>query len=408
MEIKISNYTPYSDFEAVERKGIGHPDSLADLIAEDLSNRYSKYCLEKFGIILNHWFDKVTLSGGVSELGFGFSKQIKPVTIYLFGRVTESLGAERIPYEALFKESCEYVFNSVFGESFPLDQLKLVVDINTAIGADHEKSFYFPGQVAELKNKDNKASNDTVITTGFAPYTTTEKLCISLENFINSPAFKKEFGFTGWDVKVLATRTEGFYRITVCIPFIADKTPSIEFYNDRKREIQRKLEEFIKNSSLLSEKEGFEIHLNTKDFGDKAYLVPYGSALEKGDYGAVGRGNRYAGVISATRGTNVEAVPGKNPKNHSGKLFTILAHNLAWEFHRKTNLPCEITIVTDNGRDLADPVLVHLNVSSEKNQDHLQEECANMLREHLSDMDSLTKRLINADAIGNFKEVPHL
>ncbi|MCX7841342.1 MAG: methionine adenosyltransferase, partial [Anaerolineae bacterium] len=39
--------------EIVERKGIGHPDSLCDGMAERISVEYSKWCLEHFGMILH-------------------------------------------------------------------------------------------------------------------------------------------------------------------------------------------------------------------------------------------------------------------------------------------------------------------------------------------------------------------
>lgn len=39
------------DFEVVERKGLGHPDTLADGIAEIVEIEYAKYCLNMFGYI---------------------------------------------------------------------------------------------------------------------------------------------------------------------------------------------------------------------------------------------------------------------------------------------------------------------------------------------------------------------
>ena len=36
-----------TEFEVVERKGIGHPDTLCDTIAEKVSQAYSQYCLKR-------------------------------------------------------------------------------------------------------------------------------------------------------------------------------------------------------------------------------------------------------------------------------------------------------------------------------------------------------------------------
>ena len=54
------------EYEVVERKGVGHPDTLCDAIAEKTSQLYAKYCLETFGRLAHHWFDKVLLIGDTS------------------------------------------------------------------------------------------------------------------------------------------------------------------------------------------------------------------------------------------------------------------------------------------------------------------------------------------------------
>ena len=38
--------------EMVERKGVGHPDSLADALANEISVVFSRHCLERFGLEL--------------------------------------------------------------------------------------------------------------------------------------------------------------------------------------------------------------------------------------------------------------------------------------------------------------------------------------------------------------------
>lgn len=54
MDLKITNgfYDPsHLSYEVVERKGLGHPDTLADGIAEQIEIDYSLYCLDKFCLI---------------------------------------------------------------------------------------------------------------------------------------------------------------------------------------------------------------------------------------------------------------------------------------------------------------------------------------------------------------------
>ncbi|MCX6738838.1 MAG: hypothetical protein NT098_02165 [Candidatus Parcubacteria bacterium] len=393
------------EIEVVERKGIGHPDSLADIIAEDFSNKYSLYCLENFGTILNYWFDKVTLSGGVSELTFGKHKILKESTIYLFGRATVKFGNHIIPIESLFKESCFSVFYQIFGNDFPKESIRFTFDINTAIGADHDKAFYFPRVASELKTFENFTANDTVVCHGYFPYTKAEYLTINLENFINSAEFKNKYPCTGWDVKVLVVRENNLFRITICIPFIAEKTDSLSYYNRKKDEIKKDLEDYVEHEKIFSEKEYYEFHLNTKDKGDFAYLVSYGSALDKGDYGAVGRGNRYNGVISVNRGTNVEAVNGKNSRNHSGKLYTILAYSIASYIYNQTSQPCQVVITTDNGCSLNEPTMVLVRFDDKefniREEDELK--MKEYIKKKLSEIDKLSIAILGRNPVLDFK-----
>ncbi len=67
LHVTRSNRVPagQSDFpEMVERKGKGHPDSVADECAEACSRAYSKYVKEQFGRYFHHNLDKFALIGG--------------------------------------------------------------------------------------------------------------------------------------------------------------------------------------------------------------------------------------------------------------------------------------------------------------------------------------------------------
>lgn len=86
-------------FEFIERKGMGHPDTLADTLADYLSNNYSNYTLKKFGAILHHNFDKVGLLGGASFVSFGRGYLIKPIKVLINGRASVHFGSINIPVE---------------------------------------------------------------------------------------------------------------------------------------------------------------------------------------------------------------------------------------------------------------------------------------------------------------------
>ena len=76
MQILFSKNSHNTEFEIVERKGVGHPDTLSDHLAEYLSVKYSHFTREKFGAVLHHNFDKVGLLGGKSSVQFGSGKLI--------------------------------------------------------------------------------------------------------------------------------------------------------------------------------------------------------------------------------------------------------------------------------------------------------------------------------------------
>ena len=64
--VEKGKYVPVAErkVEVVERKGIGHPDSLIDGIMEEISRELSKTYIEEFGKILHHNVDKGQICGG--------------------------------------------------------------------------------------------------------------------------------------------------------------------------------------------------------------------------------------------------------------------------------------------------------------------------------------------------------
>ena len=50
--------------EVVERKGLGHPDTICDALAESFSRALSREYRRRVGDILHHNVDKALLAGG--------------------------------------------------------------------------------------------------------------------------------------------------------------------------------------------------------------------------------------------------------------------------------------------------------------------------------------------------------
>src|SRR5690606_802442 len=97
--------------------------------------------------------------------------------------------------------------------------------------------------------------------------------------------------------------------------------------NDYISKIER-IKEFISTKFLLADS---TIHINTADdyARESIYLTVSGTSAENGDDGQVGRGNRINGLITPYRPMSLEAISGKNPVSHIGKIYNYLAMDLS-------------------------------------------------------------------------------
>jgi S-adenosylmethionine synthetase len=92
-------------WEIVERKGLGHPDSLADGLAEAVSLDYSNYCLGKFGCIPHHNVDKLYIGAGLYKVSYGENHILKPAVIRVNGRIRNSFFGQEIDLVELQRKS---------------------------------------------------------------------------------------------------------------------------------------------------------------------------------------------------------------------------------------------------------------------------------------------------------------
>ena len=74
------------EVEIVERKGLGHPDSICDALAETFSRNLCREYRRRFGEVLHHNVDKALLCGGSAAPAFGGGTVLSPINIYLAGR----------------------------------------------------------------------------------------------------------------------------------------------------------------------------------------------------------------------------------------------------------------------------------------------------------------------------------
>jgi S-adenosylmethionine synthetase len=101
-----------------------------------------------------------------------------------------------------------------------------------------------------------------------------------------------------------------------------------------------------------------EVSVNAADSGDNIYLTVTGTSIEMGDDGATGRGNRGNGLITPMRPMTMEAIAGKNPVSHVGKIYNVLAGRAASEIAELEGVKeAYVTLVSKIGAPIGQPLL---------------------------------------------------
>jgi S-adenosylmethionine synthetase len=340
---KIERLAQERDIEIVERKGKGHPDTLIDGIVEEVSRNLSKEYIKRTGRILHHNVDKGLIIGGSSKVGFGYGEITKPIYIIIAGRATQKIGDEEIPIFSIALNSAE---------KYLRDNTRFL-DVENEVITDPR---LLPGSqdLVSVFSSEVPLANDTSVGTGFYPLTDTEKITLEVEKFLNSKDYKRKMPMTGEDIKVLAVRKKDVINLTVAIAFVGPLIKNIREYITLKGEVKKDIKEFV---SSLTEKE-VNVFLNVADNEDKGivYITKTGLSCEAGDDGEVGRGNRANGLITPMRTMNMEATAGKNPRTHVGKLYNVLANQIAKSIVDETGVKeANVFIVSQIGRRIDKP-----------------------------------------------------
>lgn len=351
------------DFEVVERKGVGHPDTIADHLAEKISIEYSKYCLRKFRLILHHNVDKVTVMGGLLEIkDWGKAKMKKPIRVLVNGRMSDSFRGVKIPIKKIIKKTVNDQMHKILPHLDIHTWLKIMIETTTY---SKNPRFFKPLSVDDLPEQKNPYANDTSAVVGYWPLTPSEQLPIKLEGFFYDKKGLPKYSYIGHDIKVMVVRNKNIFNITMNIPFITTLTPTYSFYKEKVDNFQKKLK--IISQRFLGRKSQVEFNLNThyqiiKDENIKKvngyYSGVTGSALDYGEEGVVGRGNNRKGIIPSFRTYTMEAACGKNPVYHVGKVLGLVVDTLAKEISEKFKCEAEVMIITK----IADPLYTPNNL----------------------------------------------
>jgi S-adenosylmethionine synthetase len=342
--------------EIVERKGLGHPDTICDAVMEAVAVQLAQAYLKTCGRVLHFNADKGMLVAGQVACHFGGGSVLAPMRLVMGDRATFEWKHKRIPVKAIAERTAYKWFKRHLPRIKPLKDLECQFELKPA--SEELRS------VAERSR--GAVANDTSATVGYAPLTPTERLVFQIERFLNGRYFKKEFTDTGEDVKVLAVRRGNDLTVTVAMPFLAPLIRNESEYFKRKALAARALENFVsrKSGTGLSPHVFLNV-LDQRGTGEAGtYLTLRGTSAEAGDSGEVGRGNRVCGIISLRRPASAEAAPGKNPVAHVGKIYNVLAQVLAEDIHKKVPGLRDVTvwITSQIGQPISSPQAVVVEV----------------------------------------------
>ena len=361
MSIKYVN-SYEKDFEIVERKGMGHPDTIADDLAEHLSRVYSKYTVEHYGTVLHHNFDKVGLMGGATKLKFGKHEIVSPIRVLINGRASFVFGNEAIPLKELLIESTkEFLAERLYGIN-PNCDLRIIYEVasGSSPGSIGEESnlrnnWFAPKSLNDLSELKNLNCNDTSLGAAFFHKRIVEKCVWTIERELNSEEFHKKFPWIGTDIKIMGCRCADKLRFTMAIPQLSDWVSSINEYIANKEFLYSYIK---KQLNSIAPQYDIQVDINTRDhIGNSTdlYLTATGSSVEMGDEGFVGRGNRMGGLITPFRPYTMEGICGKNPVYHTGKMYSVAAWEISKRIYENLREDVDVMLIGQSGHALSNP-----------------------------------------------------
>ncbi len=337
--------------ELVERKGIGHPDSIADGVSESVSRALCRMYLDEFGRILHHNTDETQVVGGASEPKFGGGKVTAPIYILLVGRATTEVNGEKLPFREIAIDAARNYIKSVCAHVDPVKHLEF--DCRIGSGSVDLRGVF--EQKAVL-------SNDTSFGVGFAPLSDTERLVLETERFITTK-LKKKVPAVGEDVKVMACRNGQDIRLTIAAALVGSEIAD----GDEYQSVCDTIRDQVADLATKLTTRNVAIDVNTADDPElgRYYLTVTGCSMEAGDDGSVGRGNRVNGLITPCRPMSLEAAAGKNPVNHVGKIYNLLSNLIAQDVVKESGgnvKEIHVRILSQIGKPVDQPQVASLQI----------------------------------------------
>jgi S-adenosylmethionine synthetase len=268
------------------------------------------------------------------------------------GRATRQLGETDFHIDAIGDRTAREVFRTAVRHLDCQRDLEVHTEVRPT-SADLMNLFDRPGTVP--------LANDTSIGAGYAPLSETERLVLETERFLTAADTLAAHPYLGEDVKVLAVRAHDHVHLTVAAAFVARHVRSVDHYFECKRRIHEQVLQRARKSTRLE----IDCRINPADDPDagSVYLTVTGTSAEAGDDGQVGRGNRANGLITPGRPMSLEALAGKNPVTHVGKIYNVWASRLSEELAGLAGIDeVQCQLASRIGSPITEPQVVHVAV----------------------------------------------
>ncbi len=379
-----------SQIEIVERKGLGHPDTICDALAEKLSAELCRLYYKEFGFVLHHNVDKNLLVGGSAKPAFGGGEVTEPIEIFLSGRAIKEYKGKQIPVDELAVETAKEWLRENIHAIDPERHVRIHTYIRP--GSVDLVDIY----MRQLK-EGVPLSNDTSFGVGYAPFDDLENVVFHIERRLNDKKMKEVHPEIGEDIKVMGVRIGEKIKVTIACAFVDRFVQDISDYVEKRENVRKIAYEVAKE---FTDRE-VEIHINTGDDveNQNVYITVTGTSSEAGDDGEVGRGNRVNGLITPYRPMSLEAAAGKNPITHVGKLYNITSNEIA---HAVVNEIPEIEeayvyMVSQIGKPVNQPLAVDVKARTEEEPSKFHREIEKIVSDCLVGMRDTWKKLMEGE-----------
>ncbi|MDB2224782.1 methionine adenosyltransferase [Halorubrum ezzemoulense] len=378
------------EVEIVERKGIGHPDSICDGVAESVSRALSQLYLDRVGKVLHYNTDETQLVAGRAAPAFGGGEVVEPVYILIVGRATKEYDGEQLPVDSTALAAArDYLAEAIPELEYGTD---VVVDVKLGEGSGDLQDVF--GE----ETQEVPMANDTSFGVGHAPLTETETIVREAERALNT-TYHDDHPELGPDVKIMGKREGDRIDITVAAAMVDAYVDGLDEYDDAVASVREYVDDLARE---YTDRE-VNVDVNTADDYDEGsvYLTVTGTSAEQGDDGSVGRGNRANGLITPNRPMSMEATSGKNPVNHIGKIYNLLSTRVAESVTEEVDgiRDLQVRLLSQIGRPIDEPHVADAQIVTEDGVtlSDIEADVVDIVDRELADVTDVTRSVIEGD-----------